>query len=113
MDYKPRVPEDFRAHTSCVVVGLLKVQPELKAVRTGDYCRAIVEVDKHEHTVVCRGKEAKFISGQRGGTPLEITGQLGEEGWKTEGDRKDHHRTIIGVDNVVSLEEPRVTEDVG
>ncbi len=98
--------------TMCLVVGLLREQPELKAVREGDYCRAVVKVDKHEHTIVCRNEWAKFVCGQVAGTPLRITGQLGEEAWKT-GERKKHQRTVIGVDSVVSLAEPRVTEDVG
>ena len=112
MGFKPHVPADFKASTNVMIVGLLKQQPELKAVRTGDYCRAIVQVDKQEHTVVCRDKQAKTISEQFTGTPVRITGRLGEEGWKT-GDRKEHHRTIIEAESVKSLALPGVAEDVG
>ena len=113
MGLKPHVPDDFKASTNVMIVGLLKEQPELKAVRTGDYCRAIVQVGEQEHTVVCRDKRAKTISGYFPGTPLRITGRLGEEGWKTGGDRKEHYRTIIEADSVKSLALSGVTEDVG
>ncbi len=108
---KARVPHNFEPRSEVTLVGVVKKQGEVKAIRGGDFCEATVAVDDDEFGVWCRGKTALDMAAIHVGDAVQVTGSLSHKAWKVK-DRGQRERVVVIADSVHPLV-PTRTKDAG